>query len=698
MQRGLTCTTAATIVLLAFAALAASAPAEQRSPGVVVRICDIGRSVSHIPELAPGQLPNIARIEPTIDLGGDGRSFGPIEDNFYTEVTGYIHAPAAATYRFRLISDDGSRLWINGRLVVDHDGLHGPVPKDGDIELKAGWHPLRITHFEATGGERLLLQWRSLIATAIDAFETVPESHLAHDRDEDLSTAPGVKRIIPALRRGLPGDGSPLADVHPSLAAEPVEPERLVEAGALDRHLDDRLAVLGGWSVRDAQPPGDHFVWLPPSHTAYAASEATRIPAGVYADQLLVAENPGGGLYRIFVDDAGDGAQGCAFRFSAGVPETVGALSWDSHGNLYVGAERDAPSTPRIVKLTPTGRTPFEMLAVRTLSNGLEITFTQPLDPRVGWEADSYHVERWPYAVEPASRNGLRPPQRDGSTIPVKSASVSDDRRSVFLEVDGLEPRAVIYVRLLPPSLSESGELPWATEAWLTLERGPAAARGVVAAPPPRPPQNVLTDEQKAAGWRLLFDGQTTRGWRGFRRETMPDGWQVIDGCLVRVGPGGDIITEEQFESFELELEWRISAGGNSGIFYHVSEAPQHRYVWQTGPEFQILDNREHADGRASATSAGANYALHAPPRDVTEPVGLFNHARIVVRGPHVEHWLNGEKIVEYELGGEDWERRVAASKFAAMPDYGRAGRGHIALQDHGDRVWFRNIRIRELD
>ena len=154
-------------------------------------------------------------------------------------------------------------------------------------------------------------------------------------------------------------------------------------------------------------------------------------------------------------------------------------------------------------------------------------------------------------------------------------------------------------------------------------------------------------------------------------------------------------ILEQSFRDFELSLEWRLSHRGNSGIFFHVTD--DHAHTWESGPEMQILDNDGHGDGITVLTSAGSNYALHAPTRDVTHPLGVFNHARLRVRDGFVEHWLNGEKLVEYTLGDEDWEARVAASKFASMPGYGRGGEGRIALQDHGDPVFFRNVKIRRL-
>jgi hypothetical protein len=198
----------------------------------------------------------------------------------------------------------------------------------------------------------------------------------------------------------------------------------------------------------------------------------------------------------------------------------------------------------------------------------------------------------------------------------------------------------------------------------------------------------------KAAGWRPLFDGTTLTGWRGYRTPAAA-GWAAVDGTLARTGPGGDLMTVDEFGDFELELEWKVGPGGNSGVIYRVATGPDQ--PWHTGPEMQVLDNTRHADGKNPLTSAGSNYAVHAPVKDVTRPVGEWNAARLVLRGAHVEHWLNGVKLLEYELWSPDWEARVKASKFATLPGYGRAKRGHLVLQDHNDPVWYRNIRVRPL-
>lgn len=207
---------------------------------------------------------------------------------------------------------------------------------------------------------------------------------------------------------------------------------------------------------------------------------------------------------------------------------------------------------------------------------------------------------------------------------------------------------------------------------------------------------NILTAAEKSEGWRLLFDGQSVKGWRGFRSETAPAGWKAVDGALVlEKGGGGDIMTAEQFDNFELRLDWKISKNGNSGLMFRVTQDGGQTY--ETGPEFQILDNAGHKDGGNALTSAGSNYALHPPVRDVTRPVGEWNDIRLIVNGAHVEHWMNGVKLLEYELWSDDWAERVKASKFNKMPQYGRTKRGHIVLQDHGNLVWFRNIRIKSL-
>jgi len=207
---------------------------------------------------------------------------------------------------------------------------------------------------------------------------------------------------------------------------------------------------------------------------------------------------------------------------------------------------------------------------------------------------------------------------------------------------------------------------------------------------------NVLSEEEKEAGWRLLFDGRSLDGWRRYDGQPMTDGWKVEDGALVHTSGGYDIITDDDFQDFELSLEWMVEAGGNSGIFYRVPLGEPR--IFHGAPEMQVLDDAGHADGRNPLTSAGSNYGLHAPEAVVVRPAGEWNAVRIVVRGDAVEHWMNGERIVSYKLGSPEWRDLVAGSKFAAWPSYGKAGSGHIGLQDHGDLVRFRNIKLRVIE
>lgn len=215
------------------------------------------------------------------------------------------------------------------------------------------------------------------------------------------------------------------------------------------------------------------------------------------------------------------------------------------------------------------------------------------------------------------------------------------------------------------------------------------------ASPREEPEPNTLTEEEKKLGFKLLFDGKTTAGWRGYGKKECPEGWKAEDGALARVGGGGDIITEDQFKGFEFRFQWKVAPGANSGVMYHVAEGEKAPYF--TGPEYQILDNARHADGKNPLTTAASVYALYAPAKDVTRPVGEWNDGAIIIRGKHVEHWLNGEKVCEYDKGGDEWNEKVAGSKFKAWSKFGKPTEGHLCLQDHGDPVWYRSLRIRQL-
>ena len=208
---------------------------------------------------------------------------------------------------------------------------------------------------------------------------------------------------------------------------------------------------------------------------------------------------------------------------------------------------------------------------------------------------------------------------------------------------------------------------------------------------------NMASPRDDSGPWRSLFDGKTTTGWRGFRAKQMPDGWKVVDGALTRVAEAGDIVSTDEFGDFELTIDWKIAKGANSGIFYRVVENDEDESMWMVAPEYQLIDDKGYPEKLKDTQHTGANYDLQPPARDVSKPAGEWNTTRIVAKGNHVEHWLNGVKLVEYEIGSPQWEQLVAKSKFKDHPRYARAMKGRIGIQDHGDWTAFRNIRIREL-
>jgi hypothetical protein len=238
---------------------------------------------------------------------------------------------------------------------------------------------------------------------------------------------------------------------------------------------------------------------------------------------------------------------------------------------------------------------------------------------------------------------------------------------------------------ILEVSMSNPAPVRVLAVAFLMLAAPPVHAQGGT--------DNALTAAEKKAGWRLLFDGRTTGGWRGYKTDVVPAGWHAVDGTLTKTTGTGDIVTTEQFGDFELAFDWKLDSAGNAGVFYRATEEYDHIY-W-TGPEYQLLDDAAAPDGRNRLTSAAAAYGLYAPPAGVVKPAGQWNSSRIVVKGNHVEHWLNGQKVVEYELGSPDWTAKVKASKFGAWPDYGRAAKGYIGFQgDHNGALALRNIKI----
>ncbi|HEX3926533.1 MAG TPA: DUF1080 domain-containing protein [Gemmatimonadales bacterium] len=209
---------------------------------------------------------------------------------------------------------------------------------------------------------------------------------------------------------------------------------------------------------------------------------------------------------------------------------------------------------------------------------------------------------------------------------------------------------------------------------------------------------NTLTAAERKAGWELLFDGRTLTGWHTYQLAPgVTKGWAVRDGAIERVDSLGDLVTDLQFGNFELDLEWKISAGGNSGILWWGNEGTQH--IYENAPEMQVLDNLGyHPDGDNPLTVAGALYGLAPAPKDAVKPVGEWNAVRIITHGGKVELWLNGLRTADVNFDSPDMRAKIKASKFNAWLSFAKSRRGHIALQDHSGTVWYRNIRIKDAD
>ncbi len=451
------------------------------------------------------------------------------------------------------------------------------------------------------------------------------------------------------------------------------------------------------------KPP---VVWMPQDEIGNSPSEIGLLQDGPYRGQMMVGEVTNGGLKRIFVEKIGGEYQGALFRFTQGIEAGVNRFAWGPDGALYVGCIGVSGNWGHYVngemgkfglqRLKFNEKSTFEMLAVRAKSNGMEIEFTEPIEAGAGLTPESYEVSQWWYL--PTEEYGG--PKMDQEALPIKSVHIAEDRKKVFLELEGMKPEHVVYIRLKDHFLSESGQGLWSTECWYTLNQIPKNRPGFERQAQVETKDNELTAAEQAAGWKLLFDGESTQGWRNYNAASISSAWTAQNGTLTfnpQVPEGGDIITDEEYQNFELSLEWKISENGNSGIFFNVVEDKKYDAVYLTGPEMQVLDNAGHPDARIPKHQAGDLYDLISCRYITVKPAGEWNQARLIVNKGKVEHWLNGHRVVEYELWTDNWKQMVANSKFKEMPDFGKAKKGHIALQDHDDRVWYKNIKIRKL-
>ncbi len=456
---------------------------------------------------------------------------------------------------------------------------------------------------------------------------------------------------------------------------------------------------IGTAGLREKLP----VVWLPQDEIGNSPSTPIGIEVGPYKNQLIHGEVTNGGIKRVFPEKIEGEWQGALFRFTQGLEGGVNRIVWNPDGALYVGGIGNPGNWSHagkkwygLERLKYNGKTTFEMLAVRARSNGLQIEFTEPLALGEGWNPSDYEIEQWYYL--PTIEYGG--PKLGQQRLKVRNVNISEDRRAVDITIDGIKPNHVVYLHLGSGIISQSGNQLWSSECWYTMNRIPKnlpvteSTKSFVAI------DNTLTEFEKQAGFQLLFNGKDLNEWHTYNQSGVTPGWK-IDGTSFYLDPtvkaGGDLTSNKSYKNFELKLDWKIQNCGNSGIMWNVVESPDYSAPYLTGPEMQILDNVCHPDTRYPTHRAGDLYDMIETKYKTVKPAGQWNNIRIISRDGYVEFWQNGHRVVTFTMHSPEWDELVAKSKFHDWPAFGKAKEGKIVLQDHSDKVWFKNVKIREL-
>jgi hypothetical protein len=416
---------------------------------------------------------------------------------------------------------------------------------------------------------------------------------------------------------------------------------------------------------------------------ALADGTAPRIERGPYAGQMLALDGDAVGLRRISIDGAGASAQGGSIDLGAAPDFDLARAARGPDGAWFAPAARSAKAganSALVERLELLDAPGFDLLSVRVFRGGLELEFTAPLAEGVGWEAENYAASA--RAID-ARRGASRP-------LEVRAASVREDRRAVALALD-LPDESVVDVDIVGPLRAED-------DARLSTKRATCWVRGgrrdlgweVRERPDPAVRAPELRD-----GWSELFDGASLAGWHASQPTGIAN-WRAEQGVLANTAGGADLVSDEQFDNFELSFEWRVTAGARSAVLFHLREARVEagRAAPALCPSFELLDDARRVEGRNPLRSTGACRDMYAPRSAEAAPVGVWNRSLLVVRDGHVEHWLDGVRVAEYVPGSDDWQRRAALARPWTVVD---SSPGAIALRASERRVEFRALRIRKL-
>ncbi len=612
--------------------------------GLNLRVFSVKRGVidDTIPLIKGGQSPNVVVKVPVLALNDMATVVG-LDKQVFVSVNGFLRTNKSGAYVIRLSSMGPARMFLGEKPAIEIglnwlNGSYVIGVRETRVALKVGNHPLLIEYLPH-GQPQLKLEWKRV---GERRFETIPAEHLFSAKSDEKMT-PGPKILQEPRNR------------NPWVGQWPVSLRKVLRSARPSLYKVQNAPSRYG--VASLRLGTTDLAWLPDGTWGRGVY---RIVSGPLRDQLLIDD-----IYqktgRVALDNVEGRSQGCL------IP--VG----------YRGASN----------LRPAGVAAYEMKAVRAYSNGLQIEFSTPMAAGIGHDPADYALRQWHYSAD--KNYGCKPAEEE--VLNIKSVTVSADRLRVFLECEEMRAGNVVHAKLGYGLHNEQGKPLWAREAWYSLIKIPKRTHAVA---PHLRPINRLTTKEATEGFRLLFNGKDLNGFKGFNTPTYAPAWKVENG-VIAVHPeldGGDLTTTEQYGDFELRLEWKASMGANSGILYRASETQKYAYL--TGPEMQILDDERHGDGLSLLTSAGSMYAIAGRSWDMLRPAGSWNEVRIIAKGKHIQHWLNGARVVSVNIGSELWTRQVSESKFERRADFGTFPKGHIVLQDHGDRVWFRNIRIRD--